>query len=164
MHALYNVLSPVLIQLLIVSSPALLDVWSILKLSAPNKGKRFPVKKYGVDYLLPSKLSRFWTWRMSDGPLCAEFCGETAFSTILVRNRSFFRMEETATNWGRISNRSAVLYYLWQEVNSPIGIFFLVMLGFKLLFHFCPLHYYAISISEWEVRDKLTRRLKDNTC
>jgi len=55
---------------------------------------------------------------MSDGPLCAEFCGATAFSTVLVRKRSFFRIEETATNWERIPNRSAVLYYLWQKVNT----------------------------------------------
>jgi len=35
-----------------------------------------------------------------------------------------------------------------KHVISPIGISVLVMLGFKLLFHFCPLSYYAVSISE----------------
>jgi len=51
---------------------------------------------------------------MSDGPLCADFCVVTTFSTVLVRKRSFFRIKETATNWKRIPNRSAVFYYLWQ--------------------------------------------------
>jgi hypothetical protein len=31
---------------------------------------------------------------------------------------------------------------------SPIGVFVIVMLGFQLLVHFCPLPYYGVSISE----------------
>jgi hypothetical protein len=59
-------------------------------------------------------------------------------------------MEEKATNWERIPNCTAVVLSLakGKHVISPTGIFVRVILGFKLLFHFCPFSYYAVSISE----------------
>lgn len=69
-----------------------------------------------------------------------------------------FRQEEILLQNGRNvdelgekseSQRSVVgSLAVGKHLISPIGVFVLVMLGFQLFVHFCPLSYYAVSISE----------------